>query len=115
MSTDSSRALREEVRRHYAAAARAVTRSAASGSTCGAGSCCSETAGADFGESLYRVEETAELPETAVRASLGCSNPTPDADLEQGDVVLDLGPAAASTSSLPPGVSGRPASSSGST
>jgi arsenite methyltransferase len=33
----------------------------------------------------------AELPETAVLASLGCGNPTALADLHPGEVVLDLG------------------------
>src|SRR5437870_11042173 len=41
---------------------------------------------------LYDVAETAALPEGAVRASLGCGNPTALAELHAGEVVLDLGP-----------------------
>jgi SAM-dependent methyltransferase len=40
---------------------------------------------------LYATEETATLPEAAVRASLGCGNPTALAELRPGEVVLDLG------------------------
>jgi SAM-dependent methyltransferase len=40
---------------------------------------------------LYSCGETAELPEQAVLASLGCGNPTALAELASGEVVLDLG------------------------
>ena len=40
---------------------------------------------------LYAAEETTALPEEAVRASLGCGNPTALAELRAGEVVLDLG------------------------
>src|SRR5205809_115449 len=40
---------------------------------------------------LYDVAEPAALPEGAVRASLGCGNPTALAELHAGEVVLDLG------------------------
>ena len=46
---------------------------------------------ADFGEALYSAEERGALPETAASASLGCGNPAAVAELEEGDVVLDLG------------------------
>ncbi|MGI5169885.1 methyltransferase domain-containing protein [Spirillospora sp. CA-253888] len=36
-------------------------------------------------------DDTAGLPETAVRASLGCGDPTAVADLRPGQTVLDLG------------------------
>jgi SAM-dependent methyltransferase len=90
MSTETAEALREEVRRRYAEAALAVSESSSSG--CGSGSCCGEdTASADWGEALYSAEERGELPETAALASLGCGNPTAVAELEEGEVVLDLG------------------------
>ena len=50
-------------------------------------SCCGDPISAN----LYDRAETAELPEQALRASLGCGNPTALADLRPGDVVLDLG------------------------
>src|SRR5437773_11526271 len=40
---------------------------------------------------LYDAAETAALPAGAVRASLGCGNPTALAELHEGEVVLDLG------------------------
>lgn len=40
---------------------------------------------------LYDGAQIAELPETAYRASLGCGNPTALAQLNPGEVVLDLG------------------------
>jgi arsenite methyltransferase len=89
MST-SADALREDVRRRYAEAARAVTEG--SGCGCGSGACCDEeTASADFGESLYTLEQRGELPDAAALASLGCGNPTAVAELHEGETVLDLG------------------------
>src|SRR5213080_3676412 len=71
MATD----LKEQIREHYAEAARS------------AGSCCAdECCGA-----LYSAEERAELPDGAVLASLGCGNPTAIAELREGETVLDLG------------------------
>jgi arsenite methyltransferase len=40
---------------------------------------------------LYDGAQRAELPEEALRASLGCGNPTALAALNPGEVVLDLG------------------------
>src|SRR5438477_2562389 len=40
---------------------------------------------------LYGCGETSELPREAVAASLGCGNPTALAQLNPGEVVLDLG------------------------
>ncbi|MBK9169787.1 MAG: arsenite methyltransferase [Bryobacterales bacterium] len=40
---------------------------------------------------LYDSEQAALLPEAALRASLGCGNPTALAELREGQVVLDLG------------------------
>jgi len=40
---------------------------------------------------LYAVDDVADLPATAVLASLGCGNPTALAELKAGEVVLDLG------------------------
>ena len=90
MNTDSADALRERVRDRYAEAARSVTTGEDCG--CGNGSCCgSETASADFGESLYTAEQRGDLPAAAALASLGCGNPTAVADLKKGETVLDLG------------------------
>src|SRR5207245_6030823 len=40
---------------------------------------------------LYDAAQTGQLPEEAVLASLGCGNPTALAELNPGEVVLDLG------------------------
>ncbi len=40
---------------------------------------------------LYGDAEIASIPEEAVRASLGCGNPTALAELKPGEIVLDLG------------------------
>src|SRR5713101_1717212 len=40
---------------------------------------------------LYSSDQTTELPEEAVQASLGCGNPTALAKLQPGEIVLDLG------------------------
>jgi arsenite methyltransferase len=88
MSTQTADSLREQVRQRYAEAARAAT----AGEGCGSGSCCEgESASADFGESLYSAEQRGELPDAAALASLGCGNPTAVAELNEGEVVLDLG------------------------
>jgi SAM-dependent methyltransferase len=90
MSTEAADTLRDEVRRRYAEAAIAVTEGASA--SCGGGSCCAgETESADFGESLYTSEDRGELPDAAALASLGCGNPTAVAELNEGEVVLDLG------------------------
>jgi SAM-dependent methyltransferase len=50
------------------------------------------TCGCDpVSKNLYDASETAQLPEGAVLASLGCGNPTALADLHEGETVLDLG------------------------
>ena len=59
-------------------------------SCCGGGSAL--TASCDpITSELYSQEEGGIVPEAALRASLGCGNPTALAKLNPGDVVLDLG------------------------
>jgi len=88
-TTASADELREQVRRRYAEAARTVTEGSAAG--CGSGSCCESDPPGAFGEVLYSADEKGELPDAAALASLGCGNPTAVADLNEGEVVLDLG------------------------
>ena len=89
------------VKEKYGAAARRVIEGtedakAVSASCCGpVNSCCG---GAAFDgtvdpitSNLYVMGETQELPAAAVLASLGCGNPTALAQLNAGEVVLDLG------------------------
>jgi arsenite methyltransferase len=109
----SAEEIRQAVRARYAAAALAVhsggavaaeaaliaadlgsaaQREVAGGCGCGdaGGGCCGSGAPAVSVE-LYSTAEMAQLPADAVRASLGCGNPTALLDLRPGEVVLDLG------------------------
>ena len=76
------------VREKYAKAALKVTTGRDSG-------CCSSTAASSCGDpitgGLYAADEAAAVPDDALRASLGCGNPTALAELSPGEVVLDLG------------------------
>src|SRR4029077_7536826 len=77
------------VKEKYGAAARRVTTGEGS-SCCGASACC----GAEIDpitRDLYESSQTSVVPEEAVKASLGCGNPTALAQLGEGEVVLDLG------------------------
>lgn len=77
------------VKDKYGSLARQVSESSAKASCC---SSASQELGADaICDSLYSMDELSELPEAAVLASLGCGNPTALANLEAGQVVLDLG------------------------
>jgi SAM-dependent methyltransferase len=83
-----SDALKDTVRQHYGEAALRVLGGGRS-SCCGAaaeGECCDPVS-----TGLYSDDDKRGLPENAVLASLGCGNPTALAELEPGDVVLDLG------------------------
>jgi ubiquinone/menaquinone biosynthesis C-methylase UbiE len=79
----SAETLRETVRAKYAERALRVGES--SDSCCGATSCSPITS------NLYGSDEVAVIPEDAIKASLGCGNPTALASLAEGEVVLDLG------------------------
>jgi arsenite methyltransferase len=63
----------------------------------GAGnSCCGGAAALDgccdpITSNLYDSTQGGEIPEAALRASLGCGNPTALAELKPGETVLDLG------------------------
>jgi len=61
----------------------------------GGSSCCGATASNGCADpitsNLYDAAQTGQLPEEAVLASLGCGNPTALANLNAGEVVLDLG------------------------
>ncbi|MDO8483741.1 MAG: arsenite methyltransferase [Candidatus Limnocylindrales bacterium] len=80
----------DEVRAHYADAARAILERSPEPSQA-AISCCAASGEAAFGEILYSDLDRASLPGAAVLASLGCGNPTAVAELRDGEVVLDLG------------------------
>src|SRR6266852_1223527 len=82
----SKQNIQEAVKEKYGAAAKQV----AAGNTacCGGGG---ELSGCDpITRNLYDETEKAALPADAVASSLGCGNPTALAQLQPGEVVLDL-------------------------
>src|SRR5437764_7591600 len=84
----STQDIKEVVKEKYGEAARRVVAGTGS-SCCGAAPC-----GIDVDpitKDLYDNSQKSLLPEDAVRASLGCGNPTALAQLNAGEVVLDLG------------------------
>lgn len=84
-----SASVKEVVQEKYGEAARRVVAGEASG-CCGASACC----GTDVDpitKDLYDDSQKSLLPDTAVKASLGCGNPTALAELKLGETVLDLG------------------------
>jgi SAM-dependent methyltransferase len=80
--------IKEVVKEKYAqAAVRALS---------GKSSCCGTSPASINGcdpitSNLYEDNETSTIPEEALRASLGCGNPTALAKLQPGETVLDLG------------------------
>jgi arsenite methyltransferase len=91
-SAEVSAALKDVVREKYGEAAKRAAAGEKSGCGCGT-RCCGD--GHDSRDpitsELYGDSEKATLPDGAVRASLGCGNPTALAELRPGEVVLDLG------------------------
>jgi len=79
--------IKDQVREKYG---RAAMRVATGGS-----SCCGATQATCHADpitsNLYDSDQTTQLPEDAVKASLGCGNPTALAQLKPGEIVLDLG------------------------
>ena len=80
------REIQSAVEQKYGELARVVK--AGGGSCCGP-TCCSTDD--PISGNLYQPDQTAGLPKGATDASLGCGNPTALVDLNEGDVVLDLG------------------------
>jgi arsenite methyltransferase len=84
-------AVREVVKEKYG---RAALRALGGGRS----SCCGATAASELScgcdpitSNLYDSAQMVQLPEEAVLASLGCGNPTALAQLNPGEIVLDLG------------------------
>jgi SAM-dependent methyltransferase len=85
----SSEQLKTLVKEKYGQAAIRAKRGASS-------ACCGTAPSADaccdaITANLYGSTEAGEVPELALRESLGCGNPTALAELHPGEVVLDLG------------------------
>ena len=86
----SSEHIKTVVQEKYGAAAKRAE--SGLGSACCGTSPASAIEGCDpITSNLYGEGEAGSVPEAALRASLGCGNPTALAKLEPGEVVLDLG------------------------
>jgi arsenite methyltransferase len=79
--------VKEAVREKYGQAALRVKLGEGDPCCCGKGS----TGSYDpITSNLYDVTQEDEVPDTAIKASLGCGNPTALAELKEGEIVLDL-------------------------
>jgi SAM-dependent methyltransferase len=86
-STDKASSIKEVVKQKYGEAALRVK--SGGSSCCGAAastSCCDPIT-----TNLYDASQAGQIPEEALLASLGCGNPTALAQLNPGEIVLDLG------------------------
>jgi SAM-dependent methyltransferase len=81
--------LKDIVREKYGEAARRVTNGGSNG--CCGGSALLDGSCDPITSNLYDAGEAGQIPEEALRASLGCGNPTALAQLNAGETVLDLG------------------------
>ena len=77
--------IRDAVKQKYGDAANRVASGQEVQGCCSTGDCDPITG------NLYDSSDAAAVPEEALKASLGCGNPTALADLHPGEVVLDLG------------------------
>jgi SAM-dependent methyltransferase len=85
VSTD----IKHAVKKKYGQAALKVL-DGGSGSCCDTSTCCGGD-GDPITSSLYDASQATQIPESALKASLGCGNPTALATLLAGETVLDLG------------------------
>lgn len=87
MSTAETTDIKEVVKQKYGEAALRVKS--------GGSSCCGATSSTGCADpitsNLYDVSQIGQIPEEALLASLGCGNPTALAQLNPGEIVLDLG------------------------
>jgi arsenite methyltransferase len=85
----SEQNIRDTVREKYGQAAQRVR---SGGSSCCGASPALNSDGCDpITSNLYDTNQTGQIPEEALLASLGCGNPTALAKLNPGETVLDLG------------------------
>lgn len=81
--------VRDVVREKYGQAA--LRAKAGTASSCCGGASALEACSDPITSNLYDVGQEGEVPELALKASLGCGNPTALAELKAGETVLDLG------------------------
>lgn len=84
---ESTTSVQGQVKEKYGSAARAVAESSGVQACCDPSLYCCDP----ITSNLYSIDQTGIIPEKAVKASLGCGNPTALIDLRPGEFVLDLG------------------------
>jgi SAM-dependent methyltransferase len=84
---DTAAKVKQEVKLKYGSAARAVSGEGSIAACCDPALRCCDPITAN----LYGADESGQIPEKAVLASLGCGNPTALIQLNPGEIVLDLG------------------------
>ena len=84
---NSATGVRDEVKKRYGGAAKAVSDGGKTGACCDKGMRYCDP----ITSNLYNEVDAAAVPEKAMLASLGCGNPTALIELKAGEVVLDLG------------------------
>jgi SAM-dependent methyltransferase len=88
MTTIGTKGIKDAVKEKYGQAATRVT---VGGSTCCGATSANPECWDPITSNLYDVSQIKQIPEAALLASLGCGNPTTLAELNPGEVVLDLG------------------------
>ena len=84
---ESPTTFQEQITEKYGSAARSVAQSGSVQACCDPSlRCCDPVT-----TNLYGGDQTEVVPEKAVKASLGCGNPTALIDLRPGETILDLG------------------------
>ena len=81
--------IKEVVREKYGQVAKRVASGA--GNRCCGDPSVLEASCDPITSNLYDAAQEGEVPDTAIKASLGCGNPTALAELKPGETVLDLG------------------------
>ena len=92
--THTDERIKEAVRESYGSIARKYVEEPGPTSCCGPSKpdCCGPSAETAINATkFYSVEELANLPTSVTDVSLGCGNPLAIAELQPGEVVLDLG------------------------
>jgi arsenite methyltransferase len=88
-NTMSTKNVKEVVREKYGQAA--LHAKAGAASSCCGGAAALEACCDPITSNLYDAGQESEVPDLALKASLGCGNPTALAELKTGETVLDLG------------------------
>ncbi|MGC4052455.1 MAG: arsenite methyltransferase [Paludibaculum sp.] len=83
--------VKQAVQERYGKAALRVVEGEGASCCCGSKKAVALGANDPITANLYSDDQAAQIPESAVLASLGCGNPTALAQLHEGETVLDLG------------------------